>query len=575
METGQDSIIEEKVILDNKERVFLAHKKPLKDSDGTCIGVIGTATDITRLKEMEIELKKAKVLAESNNKLKTQFIADMEHDLRTPCSGISEMTKLLEASETNPERKETLGYVAQASSRLLEILDSILTFDQIETGQYPIINKKFSIHKILQDTIAIEMPSAKTKKIKLTGTCSHDVPDSLIGDEHRISRIILNLVSNAIKFTIQGRVDISIKLTEKLDDQNAIIHIIVTDTGIGIPKDKKQLIYERFSRIKPANNGEFTGTGLGLSIVKRFVDDLKGEIYVESTLGQGTKFTCTLPIKFPLLNNQPTIAKIQTKQHAIAPLNKKLSILLVEDDSLAQVVTLTILKKSFNVRVNIANTGAEALKLSNNNKYDLILMDVGLPDTDGYKATNKIRNNKNNKNNNSLIIALTAHKSEDAKKTSINSGMDDFLVKPLNVEKIQAIINRWILNKLGKEKQDHKPNNQNKQNCKIIDLELGAKLVGGQKEKALEMLEALTQELPNDLELIKTAFKDNKLAELSKIVHKLHGGVCYCGTPGLKKITEQLELSTSSENKEEIEKNYHKLCDEIQAVLDCYKNIKL
>jgi two-component system aerobic respiration control sensor histidine kinase ArcB len=301
IKTGTPRIIEETGIAqDGLPAFYFSHKVPLFDEYGNITGLLGISIDITDRKKAEEELKKAKEVAERANELKTQFISNMEHDIRTPAGGISEMTKILATDEPNPTRKEQLGYVAEASKQLLDLLNNILAFDYVESGRIPILNKKFSIKDTIYNILALEEPAAELKQLNLTAKISESVPEHLVGDEYRLKRILINLISNSIKFTDKGYVKIIIELLKRLDTKTCLLKISVQDTGIGIPQDKQNILYEKFTRGTPSNKGIYTGTGLGLRIVRQFIDEIEGEIEVDSTVGLGTAFSCIIPYKIPL-----------------------------------------------------------------------------------------------------------------------------------------------------------------------------------------------------------------------------------------------------------------------------------
>jgi len=585
IKTGNSSTTEYTgVLADGKEHTYLSHKHPLKIR-GEIVGLVGVSIDITERKKMEIELKKSKEQAEESSKLKSQFISDMEHDLRTPCSGIAAMTEILEKKATDQETKENLHHVAKASARLLDILNGILSFDQTVSGTLLIVDKKFSIKKVIDDILAIETPSVISKKLKLTIDYDNNIPETIIGDEHRIARILLNVISNAIKFTSKGHVTVSVKLPKIIDNQHAVLQVIVEDTGIGIPADKLKHIYERFVRVVPANKNLYAGAGLGLSVVKRFIEDIDGEIDAESTLGKGSKFICTIPVKIPLVSSEATEDKEKaTKTEESKTTSKqKLKILLVEDDTLAQVVASNLLKGHFFGQLDTASSGKEAVQLAYQTKYNLILMDIGLPDTNGYEVTKKIRKSGSSRNKKTTIVALTAHDSAEEKKKSVDVGMNDFLTKPLNNEKIKQILQKFLPKK---SKASKKPEIKTaiekskekipikKPGLKVIDLEKGAELVGGNKDMALDMLRILIEELPENLKLIQSLFEAKDFEEMKKVAHKLHGGLCYCGAPRLKEAIKQLEVALKSAgDREKISDYYTRLCNEITLILEEYKKL--
>lgn len=423
-----------------KRTIYLTKKIPLFDEQGNVNGILGISFDILERKKMEENLEKAKKQAEEANELKSQFMVDIQHDLKTPCIGITEMTNLLAQSETNQKKKEILQHVAQASARLLNILNDILAFGQAQSGKLPIIKKKFEIKKIIDDVFPMEKTYAAAQKIELKINYRGKIPPIMIGDEQRIARVLLNIVNNAIKFTPKGYVSITVKAPKIIDKRRALLQVVIKDTGIGIPKNKLQHIYGRFVRVTPANTRKFAGTGLGLSVAKLFMDDIGGEIKVKSVLKKGSAFTCTFPIKLPLAGD-----KVVKNTKFISSRKQKLKILLVEDDILTRTAASTILKENFTHNLDIANSGKDAIEFARKNKYDVIFMDIGLPDITGYDTARKIRELKTSKNKKTIIVALTAHNAAQEKKDSFASGINAFLTKPLNIEKMTRILQKLFV----------------------------------------------------------------------------------------------------------------------------------
>jgi len=598
MRSGQSLIVEEPGILeDGTEGVFLTHKVPLRDNNQQVIGLLGISLDITERKKSEQALKEAKEEAEKANQLKSQFIANMEHDLRTPSGGIAAKTKMLAEREIDQEKKETLELIANAGQQLLELLNNILEFDRINYGTLPILNKKLNINELVNKIVTLELPAAKEKGLSLTATHAADIPNILIGDDFRVGRILVNLISNAIKFTQKGFVEVRVVLADKRKDE-AILSFIVKDSGMGIPKEKQDFIYEEFSRLDPSSRGIYQGPGLGLRIVKRFTKELNGEIEIESALGKGTTFICTLPFKLPLvqkglkqiieetkspLKNQ--IGPPPTKQSSQAEIAKPskiiekaiyahYKILLVEDEKIAQMIANTMLKEEFGCEIDVANTGKTTNELIKNNHYDLIFMDLGLPDCTGFDLAKSIRG----KNKITPIIALTSHDDQEKKDKVTQVGMNDFIVKPLNHKKIQLIFDKWLHKKslAPKFPQTTKPikttETSSKAKMQTIDLALGAKLVGGDEEFAKEMLAMLIDNLPEHQENMQNAFEKKNLDQLKNEVHKLHGGLCYCGTPHLKSIAKNLEVAINNKANN-ITQLYNNLLHEILAVKKEFKSL--
>ena len=342
MKTGIIKVIEEQSVISGKHAIVLSQKLPLKNKQGEISGIIGISTDITKLKKIEQKLKlsktqadqarsiaeqlkleadearkqaeeakqqadQARSLAEKSNQLKTDFMMNMEHDLRTPCADMSLFMEALVNEEKDPKRKVLLNKISKEANLLLFQINGVLDFDRIQSGLIETRENKFKIKTLIQDIIEGNELRANNKGTKLIFNSDNNIPKILIGDDYKLVRIISNLLNNSIKFTTNGSITIDLILG-KIDNKQSIIKIIIQDTGIGIPKDKQRYIFDKFYKIEPSNkNSEYQGSGLGLSIVKTFIKDLHGEIDLISELNKGTKFICTIPFKIPLLSDESDI----------------------------------------------------------------------------------------------------------------------------------------------------------------------------------------------------------------------------------------------------------------------------
>jgi two-component system, OmpR family, aerobic respiration control sensor histidine kinase ArcB len=289
---------------DGTTGAFLTKKTPLYNQDGATMGLLGISFDITERKEAERLCAVAKENAEKSNKIKTDFISNMEHDIRTPLVGVHGMIDILAQQETDSEKKALLHDVSLCSKELMNYCDKILEFSRIEAEAKPIMSSLFPLRKAVESVITIESVAARHKNIDLSLYYDEKLPTVVMGDAYRLKRILLNLVSNAIKFTQEGFAKVSVSL-EKVnqDSRTAIVKFVVEDSGMGIPDDKKVLIYERFTKVMPSNTGLYKGLGLGLRIVKQFVDELDGDIHLKSELKRGSTFVIFLPFKIPLSDN--------------------------------------------------------------------------------------------------------------------------------------------------------------------------------------------------------------------------------------------------------------------------------
>lgn len=290
------NIEESQTLADGKTLVLLTSKVPLHDKQGRVNGVLGVYTDITAQKEMEKNLILAKEKAEVASKAKTEFLYNVRHDIRTPFSGLLGLSTLLEGNEKDPQKKEYLHDIAQSAQELLNYFTEIVEYMELEDSTIPILYKPFNIRKVFNEIITMLQPAIKHQLIKLESRIDEKVPDEIIGDRYRVHRILLNLAGNAVKFTKEGQVTIGVDLVKK-EDHKMILKIWVKDTGIGIPEDKYNVIFERFSRLTSSYSGIYKGTGLGLWAVKRIVEELGGQIFVESELDKGSLFSCLIPFE--------------------------------------------------------------------------------------------------------------------------------------------------------------------------------------------------------------------------------------------------------------------------------------
>ncbi len=438
---------------------LLSTKRPLWDKKGQITGIIGNTIDITHLKKVETELQQAKEAAETANHAKTAFLANMRHDIRTPLSGIVGFSEVLKSESAEPKIKQYATHLVASSHALLDLLDEVLEAVKISSGEIPLLKKKFNLAQNFEQIVALYSAKAQEKGLNLSLTIDDSLPKFVIGDKIRIHRIVLELVGNALNFTQAGYVSIAVTLIKR-EQRHLIIKITVTDSGIGIPKEKQQEVYIQFNRLTPSYQGIYKGAGLGLYIVKKFIEELGGEIYVESELRKGTCFTCLIPVQEPLLDNDIGIDK--TDYLKIAPITTSSAkpalvdtttsspenisgpvVLVVEDNCIAQSIAQTLLS-TLSCHVDIASNGKKALELYSTRSYDLIFMDIGLGEgVDGYEVSRQIKNMRD-KPYPPPIIALSAHEDEENKQRSIDAGMDAVLAKPLTKAKASEILKQFI-----------------------------------------------------------------------------------------------------------------------------------
>jgi len=570
---------------------YITKKIPLKDEQGNVVGLIGNSLNITeykqkdeelrQAKEREEKLRNAKEKAEAANKAKTEFLENMRHDIRTPLVGIIGFAEIIKNEVADPKIKEYADSLMASGYALMDLLNEILEAIKVTSGEVPLLKKKFNLQMKLNEIILLNQAKAFQKSIQLSFECDSAIPNHLIGDSTRIHRIVLELVTNALNFTHKGHVKLSAKLA-KDNENDVIIKIIVEDTGIGIPPDKQQEIYLQFKRLTPSYEGIYKGYGLGLSIAKQLIDDVQGEIYVESEVGVGSKFIFIVKLKKALLDEElgsETIAPLDESKliplievkadsapaahgETIKPYASR--ILLVEDSPIAANV-VTAMLSGLNCTVEVADKGKLAVQLAMETQFDLIFMDIGLPDIDGYETTKRIRLDELNKNH-VPIIALTAHAGEENKKFCIDIGMNAVLTKPLVPDKAEDILNSFIPYRRDRlniaEKPDAAAKAVNHEVLAVFDFELLKRQLNSEKT-AIEMATLFLTGLPQEVAEIQAAYEKGDWTIVQNLTHKLKGGVSYCGALRLQQTCGQLEHAIRAGESGLFEKLYGALLSDI------------
>lgn len=402
---------------------------PIRNSDGIITHYLEVSEDITERKQMAENLLKAKEAAEAANRAKSEFLANMSHEIRTPLNGIIGMTNLTIRTVLTNDQRENLNIINSCADLLLRVINDILDYSKIEAGKMTLENIRFDILKLMEKTYKAHFAQSKEKGLKLNFSIQKDMPQSLIGDPNRLQQVLNNLVSNAIKFTDVGEVKIGADVVETFED-SVKLRFTISDTGIGIDKKEMERLFKSFSQVDGSITRKYGGTGLGLAISKQIVEMMGGEIWVESEKEKGSIFYFTANFGYKIKEeNKAGVVKEPPKVKA----HQKLNILLVEDDKVNQMV-MTRMLNSEEHAITIANNGIEAVKLFENNEFDLILMDIQMPLMDGIEATKRIRKMEEGTFRHIPIIAVTAYALKGDRERFLAAGMDDYIPKPISFE---------------------------------------------------------------------------------------------------------------------------------------------
>jgi signal transduction histidine kinase/ActR/RegA family two-component response regulator len=394
--------------------------------------------NIRELKDTEENLKKEKERAETSEKTKRLFLANMSHEIRTPMNGIIGFAKLLEEVIKDEEQLEYLKIIIKSGDDLLVILNDILDFSRMEAGKIAFETASFNLRDIIYTTIVVLESKAKQKDINILCEVDKKIPETILGDCVRLNQILLNLISNAIKFTEQGEISISVICVEDAG-KNMMLEFRIKDTGIGIPLDKQAKIFESFEQATTDTSRRFGGTGLGLSIVKQLVELQNGEIFVNSNPGHGSDFCFRLPfIKAKEKKDRLHLEKTDAKMIN----GTAIRVLVVEDNPINQMLVTKVLKNQ-GFETDVAENGKIALEKYSKNNYDIILMDLQMPEMDGYEATCNIRSLPPLKRG-IPIIAMTAHAIKGEFERCMEIGMCDFISKPFNKNELYEKIYKLV-----------------------------------------------------------------------------------------------------------------------------------
>jgi signal transduction histidine kinase/CheY-like chemotaxis protein len=424
-----DDYSEEKYHSEDTQRALL---NILDDYSGEKINMENTQRAVLNILE---DYSDAKEKAEESTKLKEAFLANMSHEIRTPMNAIIGFSDILYRGKLEDKEKEYVRTIKLAGENLLTIINDILDISKIEAGMMTFEEHAFSVKEIFKSLNAMLMGRAKEKNLELSFQSDDNVPDNLLGDPTRLSQILINLTGNAIKFTPKGTVQVNVKVLKNENlpaealrthaDETILLEFSVTDTGIGIPPDKLEHIFERFHQADSNTTRKYGGTGLGLSIAKQLVELQGGILSVKSEDKVGSVFSFYIPYK---KSKQAQVAsEIIEKKYSMKDLIK-LNILLVEDNNL-NIKLISSLFSEYSLKVQVAENGSVGIEKLKENKFDIILMDMEMPVMNGYDATTFIRKDLKN---DIPIIAMTAHAMAGERERCLSLGMNDYISKPIN-----------------------------------------------------------------------------------------------------------------------------------------------
>ena len=397
-------------------------------------------TIISTNEALIVETEKAKAA----DRAKSEFLANMSHEIRTPMNGILGMAQVLQTTRLDALQEQQLGTLIKSSKSLLTIISDILDFSKIEADKIKFKNEPFNLKELAEEIVVAAQSWPGGETLGLVLRYAEGLPETVVGDAGRVRQVLTNLVGNAVKFTADGHVMIGVN--GRVDGDTLEVRVNVTDTGIGIPEDMLPTIFEKFRQVDQSGTRAHDGAGLGLAICKRLVERMHGEIGVESQIGQGSTFwfSMRLPIAHGRDDSAPRNDGERVSSDAAEPesVRDRPLILIAEDNEVNRAVAVQLLE-DLDFEIVWAENGEEAVRLYSKVKPDIVLMDLSMPVMNGFDATRKIRELESRSGRHTPIIALTAHTMSGDREKCLEAGMDDYVPKPIDKNRIVAAIERW------------------------------------------------------------------------------------------------------------------------------------
>lgn len=559
-------------VIGNKH--YESHIRKLVDMDGDTRGYTVLIMDVTETFEYIKNIMYMREKAENANRAKSDFLANMSHEIRTPMNAIVGMSELIIEESRGRKMYDYACDIKSAAINLLSIINDILDLSKVEAGKMELVEDKYYLQILVQDTINLVKVAAAQKGLQMKVDLAENIPHQLYGDEGRIRQILINVLNNAIKFTRTGYVSLKVS-GGYVDEEHIKLTFEIEDTGIGIRKEDMKAVFEAFQQLDMNKNRKTEGTGLGLAITKRLVQLMHGELQVESEYGKGTKFTISIDQK---VVDQRTIKEAPVTRESIQETDTRMftceeyRILVVDDNVINRKVAIAMVE-AYGCQVDEADSGSKAIALAKNNKYDIILMDHMMPEMDGIEATHLIRSECGECGRMAVIIALTANAIEGAREMYLGNGFQDFLSKPFERIQLHEIMNKWIPERKKKyldvqvEEEKVSEDEMAEVFMNGVNVRNAVKCRNGGMDDYLELLNLFYMDGKQKKVRLQQLIDADDLYNYGIEVHALKSAAANVGADRLSDMAKEHELAAKEENGNFIKENVRNLLSVYEDIL--------
>lgn len=541
---GKAGVYEVQIVKKDGTRLWvIISGSPIFDMSGKMVGSVGIHYDITYSKKLQIALDEARKRAEAAQEAEKQFLANMSHEIRTPLNAIIGMSHLLFDTQPTEQQKEFLTILKNSTEMLQALITDVLDLSKVRSGSLEVQQKQFDLVGIIRSLVKSSQIRLEDRPLSISADIDPQIQNLVIGDDLLLNQILTNLIGNAEKFTLKGLITVSAKIQKK---RKGILWVEfkVSDSGIGIPKNKQGIIFQTFRQVDGDIKRKFGGTGLGLAIVKHLVELQKGTIAVKSTLGKGSTFTFVIP--YIDSDKKAEVEDLPTIQHLDFDTQHK-KVLVVEDNFMNRRYISTLLEK-WQIDYKMAHNGRQGVEMAHHELFDLILMDIQMPEMDGYEATINIRNTSN-LNRHTPIIALTASAMLTQKDKAFTTGMNDYVSKPFNPSQLQEKLNLFLRSEAQKlvspinidARQETSQSNNTFTFDAHLDTAILTDLYGDDYGYAAEMFKIFLNNIVPDLDKFRTHHEAADWDMLSRLAHKVKPTFGMVGLTNLEKLVEEIE----------------------------------